>query len=225
MSRLDPLLRPRSVVVIGASPNPSFVSSILKNLLRSGYSGQVAAVNPRYESVLEAPCYPSVLEVPWPVDLAVVGVAWRQFPTLLEQCEQIRVGALVVITSGFAESGGDGIARQAQLSEWAQRTGTPVCGPNCLGLLHVPSGLHALPSTFPQVVSGEVTPDRYRVLDGPVRARAAGPLRVLRDDEVQAVAALARRAEAAFDGPVDVEFCFERRLLWLVQARPITTLP
>ena len=154
--RLDPLLRPRSVVVVGASPNPSFVSSILKNLLRSGYSGQVAAVNPRYESVLEAPCYPSVLEVPWPVDLAVVGVGWRQFPTLLEQCEQIRVGALVVITSGFAESGGDGIARQAQLSEWAQRTGTPVCGPNCLGLLHVPSGLHALPSTFPQVVSGEV---------------------------------------------------------------------
>src|SRR5438128_3365500 len=133
--RLDPLLRPRSVVVVGSSPNPSFVSSILKNLLRSGYSGQVAAVNPRYESVLEAPCYPSVLEVPWPVDLAVVGVAWRQFPTLLEQCEQKRVGALVVITSGFAESGGDGIARQAQLSEWAQRTGTPVCGPNCLGLL------------------------------------------------------------------------------------------
>jgi pyruvate,water dikinase len=75
-----------------------------------------------------------------------------------------------------------------------------------------------------QVVGGDVTPDRYRVADGRVSARAAGALRVLRDDEAQAVAALARRAEAAFDGPVDVEFCFERRRLWLVQARPITTI-
>ena len=149
-------MRPRSVVVVGASPNPSFVSSILKNLLKSGFGGRVAAVNPRYDSVQESACYPSVLDVPWPIDLAVVGVSWRQFPTLLEQCELKRVGSLVVITSGFAESGGDGIQRQAELSAWAQRTGTPVGGPNCLGLLHVPSRLHALPSTFPQLVEGEV---------------------------------------------------------------------
>jgi acyl-CoA synthetase (NDP forming) len=153
---LDPLLRPRSVVVVGASPNPSFVSSILKNLLKSGFRGRVAAVNPRNETLLDAACYASVLDVPWPIDLAVVGVSWRQFPTLLEHCELKRVGALVVITSGFAESGGDGIQRQADLSAWAQRTGTPVGGPNCLGLLHVPSGLHALPSTFPELVEGEV---------------------------------------------------------------------
>jgi acetate---CoA ligase (ADP-forming) len=156
LARLDPLLRPRSVVVVGASPNPSFVSSILKNLLQSGFGGRVAAVNPRYESILDAACYPSVLDVPWPIDLAVVGVSWRQFPLLLEQCERKRVGALVVITSGFAESGGEGIRRQADLSAWAERTGTPVGGPNCLGLLHAPTGLHALPSTFPRLVEGQV---------------------------------------------------------------------
>ena len=50
------MLRPRSVVVVGASPNPSFVSSILKNLLTSGYDGRVAAVNPRYATILEAAC-------------------------------------------------------------------------------------------------------------------------------------------------------------------------
>ena len=144
------------MVVVGASPNPSFVSSILKNLLKSGFGGRVAAVNPRYDTVLEAACYASVLDVPWPIDLVVVGVSWRQFPTLLEQCELKRVGSLVVITSGFAESGGDGIQRQAELSAWAQRTRTPVGGPNCLGLLHVPSRLHALPSTFPELVEGEV---------------------------------------------------------------------
>jgi acetyltransferase len=154
--RLDPLLRPRSVVVVGASPNPSFVSAILKNLLHNGFAGRVAAVNPRYPSVSDAPCYPTVLDVPWPIDLVVVGVAWRLLPALLEQCAQKGVGALEVITSGFAEAGGEGVDRQAQLAEWAQRTGIAVGGPNCLGLMHAPSGMFALPSTFVEVVSGHV---------------------------------------------------------------------
>jgi len=74
------------------------------------------------------------------------------------------------------------------------------------------------------VVSGEVTPDRYRVAGDRVHARAAGTTRTLRDDEAQDVAELVRRAEAGFGRPVDVEFCFEGRTLWLVQCRPITTL-
>ena len=74
------------------------------------------------------------------------------------------------------------------------------------------------------IVSGLVTPDRYRVRDGVVRARATGPVRSVRDDEAQAIAALVRRAEDGFAAPVDVEFCFEGRDLWVVQCRPITTL-
>ncbi len=74
------------------------------------------------------------------------------------------------------------------------------------------------------VVSGLVTPDRYRVEHDRVRARAVGAVRTLRDDEVLEIAALVRKAEAGFGAPVDVEFCFERRALWLVQCRPITTL-
>jgi pyruvate,water dikinase len=74
------------------------------------------------------------------------------------------------------------------------------------------------------VVSGLVTPDHYRVRDGAVHARAAGSVRTLRDDEAHALVALVRRAEDGFGGPVDVEFCFEGRELWLVQCRPITTL-
>jgi phosphoenolpyruvate synthase/pyruvate phosphate dikinase len=74
------------------------------------------------------------------------------------------------------------------------------------------------------VVSGEVTPDRYRVTGDRVHARAAGTVRTLRDDEARTVANLVRRAEDGFDRPVDVEFCFEARTLWLLQCRPITTL-
>ena len=73
------------------------------------------------------------------------------------------------------------------------------------------------------VVAGEITPDRYRVAGGGVRTRAAGSLRTLRDDEAEGVAELVRRAEAGFERPVDVEFCFEGRTLWLLQCRPITT--
>ena len=74
------------------------------------------------------------------------------------------------------------------------------------------------------VVSGLVTPDRYWVGSERVRARAAGAVRTLRDDEARVVAELVRRAEAGFGTPVDVEFCFDKRQLWLVQCRPITTL-
>jgi rifampicin phosphotransferase len=73
------------------------------------------------------------------------------------------------------------------------------------------------------VVSGAVTPDRY-CIDGRVTARASGLVRTLRDDELRRLAALVRRAETGFGHPVDIEFCFEGRLLWLVQCRPITTL-
>jgi phosphoenolpyruvate synthase/pyruvate phosphate dikinase len=74
------------------------------------------------------------------------------------------------------------------------------------------------------VVSGQVTPDRYRVAGDRVHARAAGSIRTLRDDEVESVAELVRRAEDGFGHPVDVEFCFEGRTLWLLQCRPITTV-
>jgi phosphoenolpyruvate synthase/pyruvate phosphate dikinase len=74
------------------------------------------------------------------------------------------------------------------------------------------------------VVSGLVTPDRYRVRGDAVRARASGAARTLRDDEAREVAELVRRAESGFGTPVDVEFCFEGRRLWLLQCRPITTL-
>jgi pyruvate,water dikinase len=74
------------------------------------------------------------------------------------------------------------------------------------------------------IVSGLVTPDRYWVDGDRVRARAVGAVRVLRDDEAHSIVALVRRAEDGFGAPVDVEFCFAGRDLWLVQCRPITTL-
>jgi phosphoenolpyruvate synthase/pyruvate phosphate dikinase len=75
-----------------------------------------------------------------------------------------------------------------------------------------------------RVVSGDVTPDRFRIKGDHVSARVAGSLRTLRDDELQEVAALVARAERGFGFAVDVEFCYERRRLWLVQCRAVTTV-
>lgn len=74
------------------------------------------------------------------------------------------------------------------------------------------------------IVSGTVTPDRYWVRHGIIRARARGTVRTLRDDEARVIVDAVRQAEAGFGAPVDVEFCFAGRELWLVQCRPITTL-
>jgi acetyltransferase len=151
------MFRPRSVAVVGASQNPSFVSGIFKNLLRHGYQGTVSAVNPRYERVLDAPCYPSVLEVPGPLDLVVIGVASRYIPTVLEQCAEKDVGAIEIVSSGYSEMGGaEGAQRQAELADWAGRTGIPVGGPNCLGLMNMSIGMMALPTSVERLIPGQV---------------------------------------------------------------------
>lgn len=154
---MDRLLRPRSVAVVGASPNPSFVSGILKNLLRWGYQGPVAAVNPRHDRILDAPCYPSLLDVPHAIDLVVVGVAHRLVPSILAECERKGVGAVDIVSSGFSETGGEaGARRQAELAAWAGRTGIPVGGPNCLGLMNATIGMVALPTVFERLIPGAV---------------------------------------------------------------------
>jgi acetyltransferase len=151
------MFRPRSVAVVGASTNASFVSSILFSLITYGYRGQIAAVNPRYDRVLDAPCYPSVEDVPGDLDLVVIGVAAQRVPSILEQCERKGVGGVCVVTSGFGEVAAEaGADRQAEIAAWAARTGIPVTGPNCLGLLNAHERMIALPPYWESVPAGAV---------------------------------------------------------------------
>ncbi|HZR94868.1 MAG TPA: PEP/pyruvate-binding domain-containing protein [Gaiellaceae bacterium] len=131
-----------------------------------------------------------------------------------------RVRASTDRARAYGASGGVGVVVQRQVA--ATRAGVafsrdPVTGADEVVIECALGGGEA-------IVSGLVTPDRYRVRDGNVRGRAAGSVRTLRDDEAHALVALVRRAEEGFGTPVDVEFCFAGRELWLVQCRPITTL-
>ncbi len=133
---LDPLFRPRSVAVVGASRRTGTIGhQILDNVLRHGYQGVVYPVNPTANSVHSIGAYPTVDAIPGPVDLAVVVVPKHVVPEVVEQCGRKGVQALVVITAGFKEVGGEGVERERRLVERARELGMRLVGPNCMGLL------------------------------------------------------------------------------------------
>ena len=151
--RLDALFSPKRAVVIGASTDPSRVSGRPLSFLRDwGFAGELAVVNPRRESVLGYTSYPTVAEVPFVPDLAVVCVPAERVLESLEQCAQRGVSAAVVFAAGFGEIAG-GCQDEPAIRELAESSGMAVCGPNCLGAISVEDRLAATFSTVLTEVS------------------------------------------------------------------------
>jgi len=135
--KLDAIFRPDSVAVIGASRTPGKVGHILtKNMIDSGYSGKVVPINPRAEEILGLECYPSVLDVPFDIDLAVIAIPAAYVLQTVEECGQKGVKALVVISAGFKETGHEGAMLERKLVEVGKKYGMRIQGPNCLGLIN-----------------------------------------------------------------------------------------
>ena len=130
-------LEPRSVAVIGASRERGTVGGeVFHNVLNAGFDGVVYPVNPAAEVVQAVRAYPSVLDLPDPVDLAVVTVPAAAVAVVARECAQREIPALVVISSGFAEGDAQGVARQQELVEICRGAGMRLVGPNCLGVLN-----------------------------------------------------------------------------------------
>ncbi|HYI46464.1 MAG TPA: GNAT family N-acetyltransferase [Actinomycetota bacterium] len=128
---------PRSVAVIGASRKRGTISGeLFHNLIEAGFAGPVYPVNPSTDVVQSVAAFKSVLDVPGPVDLAVVVVPADRVLQVAEECAQKDVRALLVISSGFAETGEEGARRQQDLLTVARRYGMRIVGPNCMGLLN-----------------------------------------------------------------------------------------
>lgn len=126
---------PKSVAVIGASRDPKRVGSrILKNV-KAGFTGAIYPVNPSAGEIDGLPCYPSVLDVPGPVDLAIVFVPARLVPGVIRDCARHGVRGVIIESAGFAETGAEGKARQEELKHIAAETGIRLWGPNCMGLV------------------------------------------------------------------------------------------
>jgi acetyltransferase len=140
---LDPLFAPSSVAVIGASASPGSVGSILiRNLLENPFGGVVYPVNPRRKSVHGVRCHASLADVPDVVDLAVIATPAVTVPAIIRECVEHAVRGAIIISAGFSELGEQGRALEIQIREAAQGK-LRIIGPNCLGVIHPPSGLNA----------------------------------------------------------------------------------
>ena len=140
---LDAFFRPASVAVVGASVAPGSVGSILMhNLLQTPFGGVVYPINPKRKAVHGVFCYPSLMDTPEVVDLAVIATPAATVPAMIEQCAQRGVRSAIVISAGFSELGAQGRALEQQIREIALGK-LRIIGPNCLGIIHPPSGLNA----------------------------------------------------------------------------------
>jgi acetyltransferase len=141
---LSRIFEPRSVALVGASEKAGKVGAlILDNLLAGGYRGELFAVNPKYSSVRGLACAASVERIGRPVDLAVIATPAPTVPAIIEECGRAGIGAAVVISAGFAESGPEGVALEKTLLESAHRHKVRLLGPNCVGLMRPLLGLNA----------------------------------------------------------------------------------
>ena len=141
---LELFFNPKSVAVIGASRDPEKLGyAVLANLQQGGYPGQLYPVNPKAGEILGLKSYSAVMDIPDPVDLAVVVIPYRFVPAVLEQCGQKGVAAVVVISAGFREAGREGLERERELVEVAASYDMRLIGPNCLGVIDTETPLNA----------------------------------------------------------------------------------
>src|SRR5229473_3334388 len=131
---LDRFLAPAAIAIVGASPDITKIRGRLLHLLReNGYTGHLYPVNPNYREIDGLRCFPSVGAIGAPVDLALVAIPAETVLPALEECAAAGVGHAVVISSGFAEQGGEEARLQEEIAALARRTGLRVCGSNAEG--------------------------------------------------------------------------------------------
>lgn len=141
---LKPFFEPRSIALIGASNNPGKPSGRpLHALINKGYKGEIYPVNPKYDRIAGVKCYPGLADIPGPVDLAVISVPAAGVEDALKQCIDKGVGAAVIFSSGYAETGPEGRQAQERLAALAGQAGLRLCGPNCLGVVNTRNGVMA----------------------------------------------------------------------------------
>lgn len=151
IASLRSLLSPRSVAVIGASRHPGTIGYLLfQCILQSGFTGTAYPVNPNASSVLSVKTYPSVLDIPGDVELAIIAVPAEIVANVADECGRKGVRALVVISDGFKERGPEGASRENELRDIILGHGMRLVGPNCMGVINTDPSVQ-LNATFSPV--------------------------------------------------------------------------
>ena len=137
MDKLDAIFSPESVAVVGASSTPGKVGhDIFANVLRGEYKGTLYPVNPKARSILSVRCYPTVKDIPDPIDLAMLILPPNAALQAVDDCIDKGVRGIVIVSAGFKEVGGKGAEIEEQIAAKCQAAGVPLIGPNCLGVIN-----------------------------------------------------------------------------------------
>lgn len=154
---LSGFFNPRGVALIGATQNPTKLGyGLARNLVQCNFPGEVHFVNPKGGMLLGKPLYVSVLEVPEPVDLAVILVPAQGVPQILRDCGRRGISAAIINSGGFRETGATGSALEEECLSLARKYKIRLLGPNCIGFMdtHLPLDTTFLPPPGPP--AGEV---------------------------------------------------------------------
>ncbi|MGB3906086.1 MAG: CoA-binding protein [Anaerolineae bacterium] len=160
IENLDTLFYPRNVAIVGASKNPGKLGyHVLKSLTEGGFKGDLFPINPGETQLFGAKAYPSVLDVPHEVDVAIVVLPARAVPDIFRQCAAKGVKGIVLITAGFKEIEDEtGAQLQEEIAGLADEAGIPVIGPNTFGMINLQADLNAsFTPEFSQVKKGGVS--------------------------------------------------------------------
>ena len=151
------LFEPEVVAVIGASRERGKIGAEIFHNLADGYRGRLVPVNPKAKEILGRPCFPRLIDVPGPVDLAVIAIPAERVDAAIDDCVAKGVSGVVVITAGFSETGDVGRRLEAALIDKVRGAGIRLVGPNCLGILNTDPTVH-MNATF-----GPIYPPEGRV--------------------------------------------------------------
>lgn len=141
---LDRLFAPQAIAVFGASESPDAVGGRVFDNLRNGdFSGPIFAINPKYQRLYQQPCYASIADIGESVDLAVIATPASTVPEIIHACGEHGVRAAIIISAGFSEGDGRGVALEKSVLEVARQYQMRIIGPNCLGLIRPMAGMNA----------------------------------------------------------------------------------
>ena len=137
MHELDPIFRPKSIAVIGASQKPGKIGwEIVHNIIRYGFKGKLFPVNPNSEFVHSLKCYSKITDIDDKIDLAVIVVPRNLVLDRIDECGQKGVRGLVLITAGFKEVNTEGRLLEETLARRVRKYGMRMVGPNCMGVIN-----------------------------------------------------------------------------------------
>jgi acetyl coenzyme A synthetase (ADP forming)-like protein len=141
---LEKFFSPRHVAVIGASNNPNrFGYNVMKNLIEAGFDGDIYPVSLKEDVVFSKLAHKHVLDIPGPVDLAIIVIPAATVPAAVEECGKKGIKAISVLSGGFSEVGTKGAELEKELNSIAKSYGIRIVGPNCVGTMNTHKHLNA----------------------------------------------------------------------------------